>query len=192
MKRLLTRLAVTLLLVGLVPVSPAFAQANVAAKPLDGVPPESKGAAAQTSSSPATTQYPVDLDRIKEAVQRQPAVKLDDHQLRFYVLVLAKEPNFVENFAKNYDFRNGPTRRGAAMTTSEFLNMTTPRELNELLGSTSGSSFAMFQAALMNAGAKALIRKGLQEIREARNEREIRAIRDRIERELAALNGGKN
>jgi hypothetical protein len=43
----------------------------------------------------------------------------------------------------------------------------------------------------MNAGAQALIKKGMQEIREARNEREVHAIRERIERELAALNSVK-
>jgi hypothetical protein len=176
------RLIAVLTLVGLLATNTrGFAQTLAPAKPAADAP-----SAAQTS--PATTQYPVDIERIQEAVQRQPAVKLDDHQMRFYALVLAKEPNFVADFAKNYDFRNGPTKRGAAMTTSEFLNMVTPRALTELLGSTSGSSFAMFQAALMNAGAQALIKKGMQEMREARNEREVRAIRERIERELAALN----
>jgi hypothetical protein len=182
------RLIVMHCLAGMLPPgSGAFAQTLTSARPAADAAPDGKAAAAQ--ASPATTPYPVDIERIKEAVQRQPAVKLDDHQLRFYVLVLAKEPNFVEDFAKHYDFRNGPTKRGAAMTNSEFLNMVTPKELNELLGSTSGSSFAMFQAALMNAGAQSLIKKAMQEIREARNEREVRAIRERIERELAALSG---
>ena len=79
----------------------------------------------------------------------------------------------------------------APVTNSEFLAMSTPRAYTELIGSTSGASFAIFQAALMNAGAQALIRKGMQEIREARNEREVRLIRERIERELAALNSVK-
>jgi hypothetical protein len=194
MRRLPTRSIVSLALAGvLTSGSGAFAQALATGKAAaggDSAAAESKAAPAQ--ASPSTTTYPVDIERIQEAVQRQPAVKLDDHQLRFYVLVLAKEPNFVADFAKNYDFRNGPTKRGAAMSNSEFLNMVTPRELTELLGSTSGSSFAMFQSALMNAGAQALIKKAIKEIGEARNEREVRAIRERIERELAALSGGKN
>ena len=190
MKLLLTRWIVPVLVGLLAAESGAFAQEPAGGvKPADAATADGKIAAPQAQVSPATTPLPVDIDRIREAVRRQPAVKLDDHQLRFYVLVLAKQPNFVEDFAKNYDFRNGPTKRGAAMTHNEFLNMVTPRELNELLGSTSGSSFAMFQAALMNAGAQALIKKAMQEIREARSDREIRAIRDRIERELAALNG---
>ena len=44
------------------------------------------------------------------------------------------------------------------MTNQEFLNMVTPKELNELFGMTSGSSFAMLQAAVMNAGAQARLR----------------------------------
>ena len=75
------------------------------------------------------------------------------------------------------------------MTNQEFLKMVTPKELNELFGATSGSSFAMFQAALTNAAGQALIKKGLQEIHDARNEREIQAIRAQINRELAALLG---
>src|SRR4249920_3317091 len=121
--------------------SSGYAQALASAKPAGEGPP-----AAQ--ASPTTTQYPVDIERIQELVQRQPAVKLDDHQLRFYALVLAKEPNFVADFAKNYDFRNGPTKRGAAMTNSEFLAMSTPRAYTELIGSTSGSSFATFQGGI--------------------------------------------
>ena len=196
MKLLTMRLIVILSLVGLLtPGVSASAQtlSSPSAKPADDATGDAKGEPPpQASPTPATTPYPVDIERIQEAVQRQPAVKLDDHQLRFYVLILAKEPNFVADFAKNYDFRNGPTKRGAAMTNSEFLNMVTPRALNELLGSTSASSFAIFQSALMNVGAQALIKKAIKEISEARSEREVRAIRERIERELAALNGGKD
>jgi hypothetical protein len=196
MKLLPIRSIAILSLVGLLtPGASVSAQTLTAAKPPADEATAGDGKAEpppQASLSPATTPYPVDIERIQEAVQRQPAVKLDDHQLRFYVLILAREPNFVADFAKNYDFRNGPTKRGAAMTNSEFLTMVTPRELNELLGSTSASSFAMFQVALMNAGAQSLIKKAIKEISEARSEREVRAIRERIERELAALNGGKD
>lgn len=131
---------------------------------------------------------PVDVKRVKEQAERQPAVKLDEQQLRFYVLILAKEPRF-EDFVGSYDLRNGPTKGGAPMTHQEFLNMVTPRELNELLGGTSGSSFAMFQAAVMNAAAQTLIKKGIQEIKQAHNEREVQAIRERIDKELTALLG---
>jgi hypothetical protein len=138
---------------------------------------------------PETTPYPVDVDRVREHLEQLPAVRIDEQQIRFYALVVAKEQSFFEKFAKDYDFRNGPTRGGAPMTNQEFLNMVTPKELNELFGMTSGSSFAMLQAAVMNAGAQALIKKGLKQIHDARNDHEIQAIRAQINRELAALLG---
>jgi len=130
----------------------------------------------------------VDINRVKEQDGRQPAVKLDEQQLRFYVLILAKEPKF-EDFVGSYDLKNGPTKGGAPMTHQEFLNLVTPRELNELFGATSSSSFAVFQSALMNAAAQTLIKKGIQEIKQAHNEREVQTIRERIDKELAALLG---
>jgi len=138
---------------------------------------------------PETTPYPVDMERVKERVEQIPAVRFDDQQLKFYAVVVAKEQTFFEKFAKDYDFRNGPTRRGAAMTNQEFLNMVTPQELNELLYGTSGGSLAMLQYAVMNAGAQALIKKGLKALHDARSEREIQSIREQINRELAALIG---
>jgi hypothetical protein len=131
---------------------------------------------------------PIDVSRVKEQAERQPAVKLDEQQLRFYILILAKEPKF-QDFIGSYDLRNGPTRGGAPMTHQEFMNMVTPRELNELLGGTSGSAFALVQAAAVNVAAQSLIRKGIQEIRQAHNEREVQTIRERIDKELAALLG---
>lgn len=156
--------------------SPGQAASPTAAKPYTPIFPE-------------TTPYPVDIERVKEQAEQVPAVKLDDQQIRFYVLVVAKEPDFVEKWAKDYDFRNGPTRRGAAMSYNEFVNMVTPKELNELFGATSGSSFAMFQAALMNAAGQTLVKKALRDLHDARNEREVQAIRQRIDQELAALLG---
>ena len=41
----------------------------------------------------------------------------------------------------------------------------------------------------MNAAAQTLIKKGIQEIKQAHNEREVQTIRERIDKELAALLG---
>ena len=174
---------------------PSFAQAPPSPGPADTPAPSSRAAQntgekkTYTPVFPETTPYPVDVERVKERVEQMPAVRFDDQQLRFYAIVVANQQTFIEKFAKDYDFRNGPTRRGAAMTNQEFLNMVTPKELNELFGMTSGSSFAMLQAAVMNAAGQALIKKGLKELHDARNEHEVQAIRDQINRELAALLG---
>src|SRR4051794_20780369 len=144
MRLFLKRSLVALSVAGMLATAQATFAQSVGGAPQDGSQPETPAPkAAAESVSPSTTTYPVDIERIQELVQRQPAVKLDNSQMRFYVLVLAKQEDFVQKFAKNYDFINGPTKRGAAMTNSEFLSMSTPRALNELLSSTSGSSFAM-------------------------------------------------
>ena len=126
---------------------------SAAQTPPASTPPETAPAAA---SAPVPDKkpdaLPVDLSRIEAETKKTAAVRLDDEQLRFYVLVLAKAPKFkFEDWTIGYDLQNGATKGGAAMTNSEFLAMVTPKELKELFGATSGSSFAMFHAAVMNA-----------------------------------------
>jgi hypothetical protein len=164
---------------------------GASADPATALPPASSSVSASQAQTPAASSaqpLPVDLDRIRQQVTRPPAVKLDEQQLRFYVLVLAKQPK-IDDFIGDYDLKNGPTKGGAAMTHQEFLNMVTPRALDELFGATSGSSFAMLQAVAVNVAAQSLIKKAIEEIRAARTQHEIQAIRERIDRELAALLG---
>lgn len=172
------RLALSVLLSGALSTMTA-AQSPAPATPTPSPPP------------PAPKQdLPVDLARIQEEASRQSAVRIDEQQLRFYVLVLAKAPKFdLKDWVGGYDLMNGPTKGGAAMTHKEFVDMVTPRELKELFGATSGSSFAMFQAAVMNAVGQSLISKAVRDLRQASNEREVQVIRERIDAELAALLG---
>jgi hypothetical protein len=169
--------------------APQPAESLVAGTPAVNVPATAQspvGRRAASGGLPA--ELPIDMQHIKQEAERQPAVKLDEQQLRYYVLVLAKEPKFsFSNVVGDYDLMNGPTKGGAPMTHSEFLAMVTPKELNELFGATSSSSFAMFQAAVMNAAGQSLIKKAVQELRNAHNEREIAAIRQRIDSELLSL-----
>jgi hypothetical protein len=189
--RFFVRLPLAVLLSGIVtPIAAAqspTAEADVA-QPA-GVSGTVKPPPDQKSATKPRAPLPVDLQRIERDAARQPAVKLDDQQLRFYVLILAKEPKFsFRDMVGDYDLMNGPTKGGAPMTHKEFLAMVTPRELNELFGSTSGSSFAMFQAAIMNATGQMLIKKAIQQIRNAHDDREVAEIRQRIDTELRQLN----
>ena len=153
------------------------------------IAPVAPQSADKPSASPAAPDtLPIDLDRVQQQAEKRPTVKLDPEQLRFYVLVLGRQPRFSD-FVGNYDLLNGPTKGGAAMTHQEFLSMVTPHELNELFGATSSSSFAMFQAALMNAAGQLLIKKAVQQLRHARDEGEVQEIRERIDQELSALTG---
>src|SRR5262245_43755366 len=85
-----------------------------------------------TGSSQAPSQPP-NIGRIREAVNRPPQLISDDGRLRIYVEVIGKWPTFSE-LVKDYDLRNGPTRRGAVMTHAEFLSMVTPKEMYSSAG----------------------------------------------------------
>ena len=146
---------------------------------------------AQTTDPPPSTQViqaperPPNLDRIREAVNRPPEIKIDNGQLRIYVEVIAKWPRF-DDLVKGYDLMNGPVARGNPMSHAEFLNMVTPRELHSSGGIKPTEILTM---ALVNWAGKAVITKGLEAIANAKSQREIDEIRARIDRELAALRG---
>ena len=144
-------------------------------------PPAQSGAAPSASAQPPTPN----LDRIKRELNREPKLTLDEGQVKFYVEVLAKLPRIEEIIGK-YDLMNGPTRRGNPMSHQEFLNMVTPREM---YGSAGIKPAEMLQFALVNYLGQAFVRKVVDELRSASSEREIQEIRDRIDRELAAIRG---
>ena len=137
-----------------------------------------------TGTSQAPQQAP-NLDKIRDGVNRPPQIKIDNGRLQIYVEVIGKWPSFSE-LVKGFDLRNGPTKRGAVMTHSEFLSMVTPKEMYSTAGI---GPMEMLQIALTNWAGKALVTKGLEAIKNARSEREIEEIRARIDRELAALRG---
>ena len=126
-----------------------------------------------------------DLARIRRALGSEPAVRIDDDQLRFYMQILVKQPTFAE-FAKGYDFVNGPTRRGNPMTHNEFVAMVTPKEMQSSVGITARETL---EFALTNWLAQTLVKRAFEDLQRARDEREIQEIRDRIERELAVIKG---
>jgi hypothetical protein len=163
----------SLLMLSLLLASPARAQQTPAAAPPTG-PAES------VVTVPIT---PGDLARIRRALDSEPAVRMDDEQLRFYIQILAKQPSFAE-FVKGYDFKHGPTRRGNPMTHAEFVAMVTPKEMQSSLGITARETL---EFALTNWLSQTLIKRAFEDLQKAKDEREVQEIRDRIERELAAL-----
>ena len=126
------------------------------------------------------------LDRIRAELKREPRISFDDGQVRFYLEVLAKLPTVEELFGK-YDVMNGPTRRGNPMSHQEFLAMVTPREMYGSAGIKPGE---LLQFALTGWLGRAFVTKVIEDLLKASTEREVREIRDRIDRELAALKRG--
>ena len=96
--------------------------------------PAAAGEQGQTSTGAAQSSQTAqaDLDRIRAAVNRDPAFKFDESQVRFYLQVLAPAPTFSD-FVKGQDLTSGVVA-DAPMTHREFLDMVTPKELYSAAG----------------------------------------------------------
>lgn len=133
-----------------------------------------------------TAQVPlpssVDLDAIRQAVAREPAIDLDNQRLRFYLEIVAKRPDF-KDFLGSYDLMHGPVAR-APITHQEFVQMVTPREVYSAGGIRPTEVLQMTLTGLL---AKALVSKALKALGGASDEAELVAIRARIDRELRLL-----
>jgi hypothetical protein len=130
---------------------------------------------------------PAQIARMQRALDQPQGLKLDERQLRFYLEIIERLPTFAE-YARGYDFLHGPSGGGNPMTHDEFVRMVTPKEMYSTAGISPG---LQVQWALTNWIGQALIKKALEELKQARDENEIREIRERINRELDALTGVK-
>jgi len=145
-----------------------------------------------TTPPPAVIQeappdLPVDLGRIKTALERPIRVKIDDGRVRFYTETVAPGGPSFKEFSKNFNLRFGPVP-GAGMTHQEFLGIVTPklRYYSDV-----GEGLKALAWGLGETAGWWAIRKLYKELSEATDERRIKSIRDQIDRELAALRGGK-
>ena len=138
---------------------------------------------------PPQPALPVDIDlkRIKHAIEAPVRVRIDDGRVRFYAEAVAHAPISFQALSVNFDLHNGPVP-GAGMTHSEFLSMVTPKEL---YGSGGIKPLELLQWGIVNYAGHWAIRKLYKELSETIDERKKEAIKRQIDRELAALRGGK-
>jgi len=153
------------------------------ATPPDPAAPQVVVGTSQARADVASPDATVNLERIKSVLSHDPALKIDQNKLMFYIQVVAKFPTFRE-FIGDYDLMKGATRGGNPMTHAEFVNMVTPRDL---YGSGGIQATEMLQFALVNWLGHVLVKKLADTMSESRNENQIRQIREQIDRELAAL-----
>jgi hypothetical protein len=177
-------LSVAMLLHG----APALAQA-----PPAQAPPQAPPASTTTPPASKTPQTPPStdrLDRIREGVKHESALKLEDGKQMLYVEIIGKFPTWVD-MTKGYDLLHGPAGGGNPMSHQEFLGMVTPREMHSSGGITAPEILTM---ALVNYFGQKAIVKGLQALDKSRDRKKIAEISARIDAELAALaalRGGK-
>ena len=150
-------------------------------------------ASAQTAPPPASTlTLPVDLSKIRKQLETpDPNDQFDlrkatGNMLRFYAEAVEKGPSFKE-LTVGFNLRTGPVP-GASMTHSEFLSMVTPKEL---YGSGGISVREQLEWGLVNWAALWTIKRLYREYDEAKSEWRKAQIKSQIDRELAALKGGK-
>jgi hypothetical protein len=141
------------------------------------------------SSEEATLTHPTaaQMARMQRLLDQPQALKLDERQLRFYLEIIERLPTFAE-YARGYDFLHGPSGGGNPMSHDEFVRMVTPKEMYSTAGISPG---LQIQWALTNWIGQALIKKALEELKQARDENQVREIRERIDRELDALTAAK-
>lgn len=164
-----------------------FVAAPVAARQTTPLEPSASGSrvtqAAPEDPAPSISVSPAMLAHVRAALSEDAHVDLNDEQLRFYIEIVARQPRFSD-YIKGYDFMNGPTKGGDPMSHREFVNMVTPKELYSSGGITATDTL---QFALTNYVGQTLIKKALQDIKNAKDEKEVEAIRERINQELSAL-----
>jgi hypothetical protein len=162
---------------------------RVAAIAVTAVVGASTAAAQETSTSaPPMAVTESQMAQIRRALGQPTVLRLDERQLRFYLEVVGRQPQkfSAAEFFKGYDLINGPTPRGNPMSHREFLDMVNPKELHSTAGITPAE---MLQFAMTNWLGQSLLKKALDDVRNARTEKEVQEIRERIDRELAALRG---
>lgn len=149
-------------------------------------PQTSQTAATPPAAQTPATPLPVNVDKIRTDLQK-PRLNINEDRARFYLEVHPPPISFM-SLVGSYDLRKGPAG-GAALTMREINQMMTPREM---YGSAGITATDLLQFAATNYAAQTLIKRAVAEIREAKTQQEVAAIRARIDRELAALMAGKD
>ena len=141
----------------------------------------------QAQTSPPV-QLPIDLNKVKEAVNAPPKLNLvDKNPFRFYSETVRPSPKFSD-MVGDFDLFNGPVPH-SGMTHQEFVQSTRPKDMYSSAGFTPGDVIRWALLTYAEQKGFELLRKGLKELNEAHTEAERKQIRLRIDRELAALRG---
>jgi hypothetical protein len=135
----------------------------------------------QIATEPA---LPVDVDKIRTALERPQPLRINDQHLRFYLEVRPAPITFM-TWVGSFDLMKGAVP-GSAPTGRDLAAMMTPREMYSSAGITATD---MLQFAATNFAAQTLIRRAVEEIRNAKDQKQVADIRAKIDRELTALMG---
>jgi hypothetical protein len=183
-----SRIAVMFLGLTLGAAAAAHAQAEAQAQPQPqpqavDKDKEDGGGTASASSEPAVDAdaLPVNINRIRKALSRAPAIRPENTRAVFRVQVFSRSPTIDDILGP--DWRKGPTPLGA-MSHQEFLNLVTPTDVQGY------AAFDNKQAVTVAATSFALqwaVSKAMKKLDEAMTERQKDAARKEVDEALAAL-----
>ena len=155
------------------------APAPLAVTPVDGSG-KSLDAAITPEDDPAG-DLPVSLDRIRRALSRPPAIRLEGQRVVFRVEVLGRKPTIEEILGP--DYLKGPVPYGG-MTHQEFLNMVTPKDVQ---GYAAFNNREAFTVAATSFALQWALQKAIHKYETAKQEREKEAARKEVQDALADL-----
>jgi hypothetical protein len=157
----------------------ASAQTNPPAQPpAQGPPP------ATAIQQIAVPDLITDLARIRAGLNRPPALKVKQEGIRFYLTIIGQRID-IHEYMRTGDLFNAPVPR-AGVTHQDFINHITPR----LLYSSGGiKATELLQWNIVNWLGQMAVKKAFNKLGDVLQDREIRRIREQIDRELAALRG---
>ena len=124
---------------------------------------------------------PVDFEKIQRALEREPAIRVEERGTKFRVEIFGTKPTIEEILGP--EFWRGPVAYGG-MTHQEFLNMVTPKDVQgyAAFDNKQGAVVAITSFAFQYALAKAI-----KKFNEAKKEREREEARQEVAEALEAL-----
>jgi hypothetical protein len=172
---------------------------SAAALPRQSAPPPATSASAaqaqpQTPADPAQKptdpetpapagDLPVSVDRIKEALSRPPAIRLEDSRAVFRVEVIGQKLTIEDILGP--DYLKGPTPvSGGGPTHQEILDLVTPKDVQGYAAFNNGEAMVVAATSFLQAWA---LQKAIHKFQEAKSNREREAARKEVQDALAEL-----
>ena len=134
------------------------------------------------TSDPAG-ELPVSVDRIKDALSRPPAIRLDDSRAVFRVEVIGRKITIEDILGP--DYLKGPIPAVAGgMTHQEFLDLVTPKDVQGYAAFSNGEALTV---AATSFALQWALQKAIHKFQEAKADRDREAARKEVQDALAEL-----
>ena len=144
--------------------------------------PQKPAESPEASAAPAA-DLPVSVDRIKEALSRPPAIRLEDSRPVFRVEVIGQKLTIEDILGP--DYLKGPVPAVAGgMTHQEFLDLVTPKDVQGYAAFSNGEGMVVAATSFLQQWA---LQKAIHKFQEAKSNREREAARKEVQDALAEL-----